>query len=117
MLKFNVEGSSQPRVTHRSPQLAPALVEPQPLLRPRPNPGLQMFVHACHHGQDVSFAVPGIRGVQRRVHGDPEAGAVGAFHPKRIAGNERFAENDQFSLFFCGLFDPVDDLGNGRIAL
>jgi hypothetical protein len=46
-----------------------------------------------------------------------EAGAIGAFHPERIARHKGFAECDQVAALRCGLVDAFDDLGNGGIAL
>ena len=46
-----------------------------------------------------------------------ELRTFGALNPERIAGNERFTEDDQLGTFFRALCDPVDKLGKSRIAL
>jgi len=45
-----------------------------------------------------------------------ELSTLGAFNPERIAGNERFTEDDQLGTFLRALADPVDNLRQGRIA-
>ena len=45
-----------------------------------------------------------------------ELRTFGAFNPERIAGNERFTEDDQLGTFFRTLGDPVDKFRQGRIA-
>ena len=46
-----------------------------------------------------------------------ELRTTGALDPERISRDKRLTEDDELTVFFRGLADPVNNLGKSRIAL
>ncbi len=70
--------------------------------------GLADRVQMAVFNRDALFEV---MRVQLFLQRGLEAGAVSAFDPERVAGDQGFAECDQIAALRCGLVDAVDDLG------
>ncbi len=55
--------------------------------------------------------------VKRLLNFGLELRAVGAFYPERVTGNQRLTKDGKVRVCFRGLADPLDDLGQGSVAL